>query len=60
MLTEIQFSTGALTGIIGARVQRAGPGAVFCSAAASPKMLPTRFSSTAFLWRLRATKTLIR
>jgi hypothetical protein len=60
MLTQIQFSTGALTGIIGARVQRAGPGAVFHSAGASPKMLPTRFSSTAFLCRLRATKTLIR
>ena len=55
-----QFSTGALTGIIGARVQRAGPGAVFRSADASPKMLPTRFSSTAFLWRLRPTKTLFR
>jgi hypothetical protein len=42
MLTEIQFSIGALTGIIGARVRRAGPGPVFRSADASPKMLPTR------------------
>jgi hypothetical protein len=41
-------------------VRRAGPDAVFRFADASPKRRPTRFSSMAFLCRLRATKTLIR